>query len=172
MRRRDGHCVVALHGSFGPAAAFGVYGASMAFSVFQAVWTTGRPVRPSGCSLLSDDETNATVQERFRPAARRRRMFATHPQDFPPKWRQMKTAAIFELVNPMPRLSFKRKSGYRKPPWPVFVFQLALAAFVKQSVRRPSATGAPPLRQHGAFLQTFRAHLLFRRKHRPTAART
>ena len=91
---------------------------------------------------------------------------------FRQKRRQMKTAAIFELVNPMPRLSFKRKSGYRKPPWPVFVFQLALAAFVQQSVRRPSATGAPPLRQHGAFLQTFRAHLLFRRKHRPTAART
>ena len=91
---------------------------------------------------------------------------------FRQKRRQMKASAVFELMNPMPRLPFKGKRGHRKLPWPVVVLQLALPAFVQQAVRWPSATRASTLRQCRAFVQAVRAHLLFSRQQRPAAART
>jgi hypothetical protein len=84
----------------------------------------------------------------------------------------MKPVAVFEFMNPMPRLPFERKSGHGEPPWSVLLLQLALAAFIQKSVGRTSATGTPTLWKHGAFLQAFRAHLLFLRKHLTATART
>ena len=83
---------------------------------------------------------------------------------FRQKRRQVKAIAIFELMNPMPRLPFKGKCGNRKPPRPVIILQLALAAFVQQPVRRPATAWTSPFWQHCAFVQTIRAHLLFRRQ--------
>ena len=88
------------------------------------------------------------------------------------KRRQIKFVAVLEFMNPMPRLSFEGKRGNRDLPRAVIFLQLALAAFIQQTIRRPSATRATTFRQRGAFVQTVRAHLLARRKHRPTAART
>ena len=90
---------------------------------------------------------------------------------FSQKRRQMKATAVFEFMNPMPRLPFERKRGNRKPPRPVIILQLALAAFVQQAVRRPATTRATSLRQRGAFLQTVCAHLFIRRQQRLSAAR-